>query len=147
MAVLMKGFAIKKVLKNGKVTNENGFLGEYDGDIAKIVEMNNGKAKYTELNKRDIEKIISMQGHQESLEERLLANIKSQLPRHHRKYVHHQLHPYHTRKNIVVNIQKNIAAAKILNLVEKPLENIIKKQDEETNYITFIIAFCSGVNK
>ena len=98
MAVLMKGFAIKKVLKNGKVTNENGFLGEYDGDIAKIVEMNNGKAKYTELNKRDIEKIISMQGHQESLEERLLANIKSRLPRHHRKYVHHQLHPYHTRK-------------------------------------------------
>ncbi len=102
MAVLMKGFAIKKVLKNGKVTNEDGFLGEYDGDVVKFVEVNNGKMKYKEMNKNDIEKIISMRGHQECLEDRLLANSKSRSPyhrkQHRRKYVHHQLHPHHTRR-------------------------------------------------
>ena len=103
MAVMMKGFAMKKVLKDGKLVGEKGIMGEYDGDIARIVEVSNGQAKYTELSKRDIEKLISMQASPESLERRLISDIKmrrSSAKGHHTKRRHkkHKRHTKHKRK-------------------------------------------------
>jgi len=96
MAVMMKGFAMKKVLKDGKLVGEKGIMGEYDGDIARIVEVSNGQAKYTELNKREIEQLISMQASPESLERRIISDIKMRRPgakghtrRHHHRRRHH----------------------------------------------------------
>ena len=55
-----KGFAIQKVLKNGKLIDEQGIMGEFDNKQgARIVEVSDGKAKYTELTPNDIMKLIS----------------------------------------------------------------------------------------
>jgi len=100
MAVIMKGFAMKKVLKDGKLVREKGFVGEYDGDIARVVEVNNGQAKYTELNQSDIKKLISMRASPESLEKRLLSDIKMyrRKARGHHTRRHHKKHKrHHTR--------------------------------------------------
>ncbi|GAG15526.1 unnamed protein product, partial [marine sediment metagenome] len=42
--MIAKGFAIQKVLKDGKLVNEQGIMGEFnDKDGAKIVEVSDGK--------------------------------------------------------------------------------------------------------
>lgn len=71
MAVMMKGFAMKKVIKDGNIQHEEGFMGEYDGDKAQLVEVSNGKTRYTELDNNDIMKLIGVRSHKKGLEERL----------------------------------------------------------------------------
>ena len=44
--IAAKGFAIQKVLKDGKLINEQGIMGEFDNKQgAKIVEVSDGKGK------------------------------------------------------------------------------------------------------
>ena len=71
MAVMMKGFAMKKIIKNGNIQHEEGFMGEYDGNKAQLVEVSNGKTRYTELDNNDIMKLIGVRSHKKGLEERL----------------------------------------------------------------------------
>ena len=73
MSVMMKGFALKKVIKNGRVQHEEGIAGEYDGDVARLVEMRDGKGTFTELTNDDIQKLISIPAEDEGLESRLLS--------------------------------------------------------------------------
>ncbi len=83
-----KGFAIQKVLKDGKLIDEQGIMGEFDNKQgARIVEVSDGQAKYTELTPSDIIKLISRPASSESLEHRIakLATRKH----HHRRHRHH----------------------------------------------------------
>ena len=83
-----KGFAIQKVLKDGKLIDEQGIMGEFDNKQgARIVEVSDGQAKYTELTPSDIMKLISRPASSESLEHRIakLATRKH----HHRRHRHH----------------------------------------------------------
>jgi hypothetical protein len=87
--MIAKGFAIQKVLKDGKLVNEQGIMGDKDG--AKIVEVSDGKAKYTELTPSDIMKLISRPASSESLEHRIASLTR----KHHRHHRHH--HRHHSR--------------------------------------------------
>ncbi|MHA2341517.1 MAG: hypothetical protein ACXADW_06550 [Candidatus Hodarchaeales archaeon] len=90
--MIAKGFAIQKVLKDGKLVNEQGIMGEFnDKDGAKIVEVSDGKAKYTELTPSDIMKLISRPASSESLEHRIASLTR----KHHRHHRHH--HRHHSR--------------------------------------------------
>jgi hypothetical protein len=102
--MIAKGFAIQKVLKDGKLVNEQGIMGEFnDKDGAKIVEVSDGKAKYTELTPSDIMKLISRPASSESLEHRIASltrkhhrhHIASLTRKHHRHHRHH--HRHHSR--------------------------------------------------
>ena len=93
--MIAKGFAIQKVLKDGKLVNEQGIMGEFnDKDGAKIIEVSDGKAKYTELTPSDIMKLISRPASSESLEHRI-ASLTRKHHRHHRHHRHH--HRHHSR--------------------------------------------------
>ena len=86
--IAAKGFAIQKVLKDGKLIKEKGIMGEFDNKQgAKIVEVSDGKAKYTELTPSDIMKLISRPSSSESLEHRLASLTRKH---HHRR--HHRHH-------------------------------------------------------
>ena len=92
--MIAKGFAIQKVLKNGKLIDEQGIMGEFnDKDGAKIVEVEDGKAKYTELTPDDIMKLISRPASNESLERRI---VMLGTRKHHRHHRHHR-HRHHSR--------------------------------------------------
>ena len=82
MSVMMKGFAIKKVIKNGRVQHEEGIAGEYDGNGARLVEMQDGKGTFTELTNEDIRRLISIPAKKEGLESRLLALLPRAYKRH-----------------------------------------------------------------
>jgi hypothetical protein len=73
--MIAKGFAIQKVLKDGKLVNEQGIMG----------------AKYTELTPSDIMKLISRPASSESLEHRIASLTR----KHHRHHRHH--HRHHSR--------------------------------------------------
>ena len=88
-----QGFAIKKELINGKPVKETGIMGEFNKQGARIVEMNNGKAKYTELSHDDIKKLIGMRSNTDNLIQRLTPLLKP----HTRHYVHH--HRKNTRRH------------------------------------------------
>ena len=84
-----KGFAIQKVLKDGKLIDEQGIMGEFDNKQgAKIVEVSDGQAKYTELTPSDIMKLISRPASSESLEHRI-AKLVTRKHHHHRRHRHH----------------------------------------------------------
>ena len=90
--MIAKGFAIQKVLKDGKLIDEQGIMGEFDNKQgARIVEVSDGQAKYTELTPSDIMKLISRPASSESLEHRI-AKLAT------RKHHHHRRHrPHHSR--------------------------------------------------
>ena len=84
-----KGFAIQKVLKDGKLIDEQGIMGEFDNKQgARIVEVSDGQAKYTELTPSDIIKLISRPASSESLEHRI-AKLATRKHHHHRRHRHH----------------------------------------------------------
>ena len=90
-----QGFAIKKVLKNGKLVNEEGIMGEFNNkEGARIIEVSDGKAKYTELKPNDILKLISEPAHTKSLEHRLatLVSKRHTKRRHHHRRKHYTHH-------------------------------------------------------
>ena len=92
--MIAKGFAIQKVLKNGKLIDEQGIMGEFNNkEGAKIVEVSDGKAKYTELTPDDIMKLISRPASNESLERRI---VMLGTRKHHRHHRHHR-HRHHSR--------------------------------------------------
>ena len=83
-----KGFAIQKVLKDGKLIDEQGIMGEFDNKQgARIVEVSDGQAKYTELTPSDIMKLISRPASSESLEHRI-AKLATRKHHHHRRHRH-----------------------------------------------------------
>jgi len=102
--MIAKGFAIQKVLKNGKLIDEQGIMGEFNNkEGAKIVEVSDGKAKYTELTPSDIMKLISRPASNESLERRI---VMLGTRKHHRRHRHHRHHHsrgvasgHHTKKH------------------------------------------------
>ena len=88
--MIAKGFAIQKVLKDGKLIDEQGIMGEFDNKQgARIVEVSDGQAKYTELTPSDIMKLISRPASSESLEHRI-AKLVTRKHHHHRRHRHHQ---------------------------------------------------------
>ena len=94
--MIAKGFAIQKILKDGKLIDEQGIMGEFNNkEGAKIVEVSDGKAKYTELTPGDIMKLISRPASNESLERRIVMLGTRKHHRHHRHRRHH--HRHHSR--------------------------------------------------
>jgi hypothetical protein len=88
-----QGFAIKKELINGKSVNEEGIMGEFNKQGARIIEVNDGKAKYTELSPQDIRKLISVRSSPSGLMERLTPLLK------HKKHRRHHTRRHHTRRH------------------------------------------------
>ena len=78
-----QGFAIKKELINGKPVMEQGIMGKVNNQGARIIEVSDGRAKYTELSRGDIEKLISVRSSPSDLMERLTPLLK------HKKHIHH----------------------------------------------------------
>ncbi len=99
--IAAKGFAIQKVLKNGELINEQGIMGEFDNKQgARIVEVSDGKAKYTELTPNDIMRLISHPASHDNLEHRI-AKLATRKHRHHH---HHRRHSrvasgHHTKRH------------------------------------------------
>ena len=88
-----QGFAIKKELINGKSVNEEGIMGEFNKQGARIIEVSDGKAKYTELSPQDIRKLISVRSSSSDLMERLTPLLKHKKHRrHHRTRRRHHKH-------------------------------------------------------
>ena len=92
-----QGFVIKKELINGRSVKEEGKMGILNKQGARIVEVNDGKAKYTELSPQDIKNLISVRSNPSDLMERLIPLLKSNKPRHHAKRHHAKRH--HTRRH------------------------------------------------
>ena len=91
--MIAKGFAIQKVLKDGKLIDEQGIMGEFNNkEGVKIVEVSDGKAKYTELTPSDILKLISRPASSHSLERRIVMLGTRKHHPHHRR---HQRQPRH----------------------------------------------------
>ena len=101
MSVMMKGFIMKNVIKDGSVRHKEGFMGEYDGHEANIVEVRNGKTSYAKLDNDDIMKMIGVRSNENDLEDRLKEMLSDDTghgshPRnHHRSHPrsHHRSHP------------------------------------------------------
>ena len=95
-----QGFAIKKELINGKSVNEEGIMGEFNKQGARIIEVNDGKAKYTELSPQDIRKLISVRSSPSDLLERLTPLLKHKKHRHHRHHRHHRTRRRHHKHGV-----------------------------------------------
>ena len=93
-----QGFAIKKELINGKSVNEEGIMGEFNKQGARIIEVSDGKAKYTELSPQDIRKLISVRSSSSDLMERLTPLLKHKKHRRHHARRHHARR-HHTRRH------------------------------------------------
>ena len=96
-----QGFAIKKELINGKPVMEEGIMGKVNNQGARIIEVSDGRAKYTELSRGDIEKLISVRSSPSDLMERLIPLLKHNKHGHHTKR-HHRRHGVargHTRRH------------------------------------------------
>jgi hypothetical protein len=87
-----QGFAIKKELINGKPVMEEGIMGEVNNQGARIIEVSDGRAKYTELSRGDIEKLISVRSSPSDLMERLTPLLKRKKHLHHHTRRHHRRH-------------------------------------------------------
>ena len=87
-----QGFAIKKELINGKPVMEEGIMGEVNKQGARIIEVSDGRAKYTELSPGDIEKLISVRSSPSDLMERLTPLLKRKQHLHHHTRRHHRRH-------------------------------------------------------
>ena len=103
MSVMMKGFIMKNVIKDGSVRHKEGFMGEYDGHEANIVEVRNGKTRYAKLDNDDIMKMIGVRSNENDLEDRLKEMLSDDTghgshTRHHRSHrrshrrSHHRSH-------------------------------------------------------
>ena len=98
MSVMMKGFIMKNVIKDGSVRHKEGFMGEYDGHEANIVEVRNGKTRYAKLDNDDIMKMIGVRSNENDLEDRLKEMLSDDTghgshTRHHRSHRrHHRSH-------------------------------------------------------
>ena len=90
-----QGFAIKKELINGKPVREEGIMGEFNKQGARIIEVSDGTAKYTELSPQDIRTLISIQASPKDLVERLTVMA----PRHHARR-HHRTRRHHRRRGV-----------------------------------------------
>ena len=86
-----QGFAIKKELINGKPVMEQGIMGKVNNQGARIIEVSDGRAKYTELSRGDIEKLISVRSSPSDLMERLIPLLKRKKHLHHTRR-HHRRH-------------------------------------------------------
>ena len=95
-----QGFAIKKELINGKSVNEEGIMGEFNKQGARIIEVSDGKAKYTELSPQDIRKLISVRSSSSDLMERLTPLLKHKKHRHHRHHRHHRTRRRHHKHGV-----------------------------------------------
>jgi len=62
---------------NGEIIADAGFKSDYDGKKMKIKGYSDGKQFYTELDPKDIQKILATPSHQTSLEERLIKDYGS----------------------------------------------------------------------
>ena len=87
-----QGFAIKKELINGKPVREEGIMGEFNKQGARIIEVSDGRAKYTELSPQDIRKLISIQASPKDLVERLTVIAPRHHARRHHRTRHHHKH-------------------------------------------------------
>ena len=87
-----QGFAIKKELINGKPVMEEGIMGKVNNQGARIIEVSDGRAKYTELSRGDIEKLISVRSSPSDLMERLTPLLKRKKHLHHHTRRHHRRH-------------------------------------------------------
>ena len=95
-----QGFAIKKELINGKPVKEEGIMGEFNEKGARIIEVSDGKAKYTELSPQDIRKLISVRSSPSGLMERLIPLLKHKKHRRHHAHRHHRTRRRrHTRRH------------------------------------------------
>ena len=92
-----QGFAIKKELINGKSVNEEGIMGEFNKQGARIIEVSDGKAKYTELSPQDIRKLISVRSSSSDLMERLTPLLKH---KKHRRHRHHRTRRRHHKHGV-----------------------------------------------
>ena len=92
-----QGFVIKKELINGKSVNEEGKMGILNKQGARIVEVIDGKAKYTELSHQDIKNLISLRSDPSDLMERLIPLLKRK--KHRRRHTKHHVrhHAKHTK--------------------------------------------------
>ena len=90
-----QGFAIKKELINGKPVMEEGIMGEVNKQGARIIEVSDGRAKYTELSRGDIEKLISVRSSPSDLMERLIPLLKRKKHYHHTRRHHRRHHRRH----------------------------------------------------
>ena len=101
-----QGFAIKKELINGKSVNEEGIMGEFNKQGARIIEVSDGKAKYTELSPQDIRKLISVRSSPSGLMKRLtplLKHKKHRRHRHHRTRRHHHTTSHKVLRVVILN--------------------------------------------
>ena len=76
-------------------------MGEFDDKQgARIVEVSDGKAKYTELTPNDIMKLISHPASHDSLEHRI-AKLATRKHRHHHRHRHHSrvASGHHTKRH------------------------------------------------
>ncbi len=90
-----QGFAIKKELINGKPVMEEGIMGKVNNQGARIIEVSDGRAKYTELSRGDIEKLISVRSSPSDLMERLIPLLKRKKHIHHTRRHHRRHHRRH----------------------------------------------------
>jgi len=90
-----QGFAIKKELINGKPVMEQGIIGKVNNQGARIIEVSDGRAKYTELSRGDIEKLISVRSSPSDLMERLIPLLKRKKHIHHTRRHHRRHHRRH----------------------------------------------------
>jgi len=93
-----QGFAIKKELINGKPVMEQGIMGKVNNQGARIIEVSDGRAKYTELSRGDIEKLISVRSSPSDLMQRLIPLLKRKKHLHHHTRRHHRRH--HRRHSV-----------------------------------------------
>ena len=70
-------------------------MGEFNKQGARIIEVSDGRAKYTELSPQDIRKLISIQASPKDLVERLTVMA----PRHHARR-HHRTRRHHRRRGV-----------------------------------------------
>jgi hypothetical protein len=96
MSVMMKGFIMKNVIKDGNVRHKEGFMGEYDGHEANIVEVRNGKTRHTKLDINDIMEMIGVRSNENDLEDRLKGMLSSGSHTRHTKRRRHRIS--HKRK-------------------------------------------------
>ena len=93
MSVMMKGFIMKNVIKDGSVRHKEGFMGEYDGHEANIVEVRNGKTRYAKLDNDDIMKMIGVRSNENDLEDRLKEMLSDDTGHGSHPRSHHRSHP------------------------------------------------------
>jgi hypothetical protein len=100
MSVRMKGLVLQQISHNGKVS-EKGIYGDYDGQEAQVVALNNGNLQMASLDNQDITQLLSMPSSRHSLVERLERDLGRGHHHHRRRHhSHHRRrhHEHHTHR-------------------------------------------------